>query len=248
MIAYAFLTKTPNNDLIAFAQKLYDKYHYHIYIFVDDNSYEINDISGINFVKINKEDCIKHKICYCNEKFPGAIHHNQSSCKVLALDKAVYYFVYVNKTYDHIWLIEDDVFIPSVDAFYNLDNKYHNSDLLSAKNNKCLPHEEDVWFWPYALKCFKHPVYCSMMCCCRLSSRLLDKIKDYAILNGFIPFFEFSFNTIAMQNDLHVDCPKELSSIVWQEQWKIDDFKKNPNHFFHPLKEFDKHEYYRSCL
>lgn len=249
MIAYAFLTKTPNDNLINFAEKLYNKHKYHIYIFIDDDTYEIRDQnSNLNFIKINSDICIEKNMCYSGEKSQDAISNNHTSCKVIALDKALYYFSYVNKIYDHIWLIEDDVFIPSLDAFYNLDIKYNNSDLLCAKNNKCLPHEENIWFWPYALKCFQHPVYCSMMCCCRISSKLLNKIKDYALSHGFIPFLEFSFNTIAMQNNLQVDCPKELSTIVWNEKWTIDDFRQNPDHLFHPLKDFAKHEYYRSLI
>lgn len=251
MIAYAFLTKTPNHTLIDFAQRLYDKYKYDIYIFIDDDSFQQKTLStDINFIKIDKNDCINKNICYCVEWSMDIVFQDQGNRKVYALDKSLYYFAYINKKYDFIWLIEDDVFIPSLEALYNIDTRYQNSDLLCANNDKCHPHQENEWFWPFALKCFEHPVYCSMLCCCRISAQLLDKITNYSLSKGFVPLHEFSFNTLAMQNNLQVDCPQELSTIFCKQgyKWTIQDFKDNPNNLFHPLKDFDNHEYYRSCI
>jgi hypothetical protein len=43
-------------------------------------------------------------------------------------------------------------------------------------------------------------------------------------------------------------CPPELSTIVYRNDWTIEDFKNNPKNLFHPLKDFSMHEYYRNEL
>lgn len=54
MISYAFLTKSPNDELIKFANELYDTHKYDIYIIVDDDNYLIKNYNpNLNFIKIN---------------------------------------------------------------------------------------------------------------------------------------------------------------------------------------------------
>ena len=50
-------------------------------------------------------------------------------------EKALYYFCTHDIDFDHIWFIEDDVFIPNITTIDYLDNKYPHGDLLCASNS-----------------------------------------------------------------------------------------------------------------
>jgi hypothetical protein len=165
-------------------------------------------------------------------------------------DKSLYYFTHICTVYDYVWFIEDDVFIPCVDTILNIDNKYISGDLLVATNNisKDFEVEQNVWHWKYAIQIFGFPSYCSMTCACRMSRLLLIKIKECALQNGFIPFHEFSFNTIAMNSGLSVQCPPELSTVKYNEMLTLEDIKNNKNNLFHPIKAYDQHEMIREYL
>lgn len=252
-IAYAFLTINPNNDLITFCKKLYDKYKYDIYIFVDNNNYKLDDEkdekdekTNINFIKISGEKCLEKKMCLILEEDNFQMINVDGAKITSSWDKALYYFNYENNSYEHVWFIEDDVFISSIDSFNDIDNNFPTSDLLTSNNIICT--DEKKWKWSICLKFYKHPVYSSMVCACRMSKKLLKLIAIQAKELGFIPYLEFSFNTLANQNSLKVDCPKELSCILYRHNWTLEDFKKNKGYLFHPVKDFNNHEEYRNKI
>jgi hypothetical protein len=252
--AYAFLTKVPNQPLITFAERLFDKYNIPVYIFIDDDSYHINNSDKIHFVKINADECRKHNIC-CTSEINYYNTRNHSTKKVNAWDKAIFYFIYINSSYDHVWFIEDDVLILSDDTLINIDAKFPDSDLLSSSNSPSKQHEVEnhEWFWDFAIYLFGFPAYCSMVCACRMSKNMLLTINSVAQQIKFIPFIEFSFNTIAMRANLKVDCPLQMSTLIYKNDWNIDDFKQNKHNLFHPIKDYHKHGIYRqealqSCI
>ena len=247
--AYAFLTKKPNNTLIKFAEDLYDKYKFDIYIFVDDNNYTLDKSKKINFIQIDNDECLNNNIRFTQEPFLYNVIKNQGKI-VNSWDKAVYYFAYLNIDYNYVWFIEDDVFIGSIDALNYIDNKYPKYDLLAATNNISKEEEvkNNVWYWYYAVEVFGFPSYCSMACACRLSKELLKLVKETSQQLGYVPYHEFSFNTLAMKNNLSVYCPKELSTILFEKDWSLNDFKENKNNLFHPVKCYDNHDIYRSLI
>ncbi len=249
MIAYAFLTRSPNDDLIEFANELYNKHKCDIYIIIDDDNYLIKRYNpNINFIKINKNNCISNNLIYSIEPHLGEILNKSQNKMVTSWDKAIYYFNYENTKYDHIWLIEDDVFIASIDSLAKINNDYPDSDLLTAKNNEFKDHEVRDWFWPYCLQVFQKPCFCSMMCACRVSKKLLSLIVQKSKEISFTPYHEFLFNTIAGQANLKVDCPNELKTIVYRNEWSFEEIKENPLNLYHPLKNFSLHKSYRERL
>ena len=245
MTTIAFLTKTPNNDLITFAEKLSD--YFKVFIFVDDNDFKVIENEKINFIQIDNEECKKNNYIFTEETF---ISNDYNRKQLSSWDKCLYYFNCIYDNYDNIWIIEDDVFIPSVDALININDKYNNSDLITAANKKGTAEDgiNNVWHWRYALMIFDEPVYCSMVCCCRLSKKLLLEIKKNVERFQLVPLNEFLFNTLAMKNDMIVSNPIELSTIVFRHDWTIKDFKEHPDYLYHPIKDYNNHNSYRKMI
>jgi hypothetical protein len=142
--------------------------------------------------------------------------------------------------YSKIWFIEEDVFIPTLRTISDIDEKYPSADLLVEEHT----HKMDGDTWPH----WKHvndtldlplPWVKGMICAVRVSKALMDSIQDYVDKKKRLPFDEVMFNTLAEQNNLTVDTPKELSTIQWRTRWKLEDIKKE--NLYHPVKEFDTH-------
>jgi hypothetical protein len=247
--AYAFLTKIPNQTLITFAERLFDKYNMQIYIFIDDNNYHINKSEKIHFIKINADECRKHHIC-CTSEINYFNTRNLANTMVNAWDKALFYFMYINTSYEYVWFIEDDVFISSDEALIDIDKEYPNSDLLTSSNSPSKRCEVDnnEWFWNYAIYLFGFPAYCSMVCACRMSKNMLQTINAVAQQIGCIPYIEFSFNTIAMRAKLKVECPEQLSTLLYKKEWSIEDMKTHKNNLFHPIKDYHRHDILRESI
>lgn len=243
----AFLTKFPNDDLISFAEKLSE--FYKIFVFIDDNTFDYIENDKINYVKIDNEECVNNGFTYTEESF---ISNDYKQKTLSSWDKALYYFTSKNLDYDNVWFIEDDVFIPSTDAFNKINEKSNNNDLVCAANKKGTLEDakNHIWHWKYAFMVFEEEqfCYCSMVCCCRLSKRLLLEIKKITQKFNLVPLNEFLFNTLAMKNNFNVYNPIELSSIVFKNDWTIEDFNKNPDYLYHPIKDFNNHNKYRIII
>ena len=106
--ALCLLTKVPNNIWLEILNNFID---YDVFVIIDDNSnyysntYE-NKYNNIKIIQIENADCYKNGYTNCNSAvgFP----------EVISWDKALYLMGEIKKEYEHIWLIEDDVF------FYDL--------------------------------------------------------------------------------------------------------------------------------
>lgn len=250
MITYiAFLSKYPNKCLINFAEKLSE--YYKVFIIIDDNSKKYqNNNTKVTLIQINNEICIENNYKYALEMFYNNVKNNDNTRKVLAKDKAIYYFLNKDINFDNIWFIEDDVFISSVNLFKTLNENYQNSDLLCSHNSKGtkIEAEKREWFWNYAIHIFGEPSYCTMACCIRVSNNLLKIVDNVIKTLKFIPFHEFLFTTLANKYNLIINTSYELSNIKYTEKWTIEDFKKNKNIIYHPVKDFDNHDNYRIIL
>lgn len=243
----AFLTKSPSNCLIKFAERL--SLFFDIYIIIDDNNYKCEKNKLINLIQIDNDLCKKHSFIYLDTQY-----NDTSDKNIYSWEKAIYYFNYINTNFDYVWFIEDDVFIISVNAIINLNNKSKNNDLVCVSNikgdlNTC----KNTWLWNYTFIIFEEPAYSSMVCICRLSKKLLiltnlliQELKNKHKLLFFI--YEFFLNTIAMKYNLSIYCPEELSTITFDTKWELDDFKKSKNNFFHPVKTYNLFEDYRDTI
>ena len=116
--------------------------------------------------------------------------------EITAWDKSLYYFSSINTEYEKVWFFEDDVFFHDEESLLNIDSKYDNSDLLSNSYYENLNGHKNDWHWDRIDIRFEPPYYCAMVCCVRISSNLLSKIRNYANEHHTLFFLEALFSTI----------------------------------------------------
>jgi len=231
--AIVLLTRKPNNIWLNFLNNFNN---YDIYIIIDENIYDYyklyNSInSKITIIQI--DDDLSKLYGYHNFVYPTRDLPN----KPLAWDKAMFYFCEINKTYNRIWLIEDDVFILNEDVIKNIYIKYPKSDLLTPFHDINYDGNLDTWqFWFCAEGRINTPWARSMTCACRVSNRLLMKIKEYVDHNKILFFHETMFNTLAEHNKYIIDNPEELSTVQYNTEWDFNNL--NLNNLYHPVKDY----------
>lgn len=235
-----FLTVKPNKLFYDFCKQLKNK-NYDIYICIDDNSYNIPDYDNeIKIIKLDNELCQKNGFKSCVLKF------NNKAC---SRDKALYYFCKENINYDHIWFIEEDVFIPNKETIINIDKRHKNinCDLLCASNHMVYEKQKN-WHWKHINNQIKiNPPYAkSMICAIRCSKKLLNCINNYAKKHNNLFMDEALFNTLAYHNNLNVITPYELFGIVFRHNWELNKIKKDC--LYHPIKNIDIQVEYRKKL
>ena len=215
-----------------FLEEMYDyfkekKLDYTIYVTIDNNNTIYKDTEKYKIIQIDH-------LLATKEGFKDSLlryyHRKDSKIKSFALDKTLYYFS-KNNNYDNYWLLEEDVFIPSVKTIPSLDKKYKEADLL-VKNNNINESGKMDWHWPLMVRDNKNklrkkrvekaeksknyylplPWYNSFCCMIRISSKLLDAVKMFAHKNKTLIFMEFMFNTIAMHNNLKLITVEEFKS------------------------------------
>lgn len=236
-IAIALLTIEPKKIWLDFL--LTFKNNYDVFIFIDNNNININlfknNYPGLNFIQINNDESIRNG--YSNSSYI-------IKTDPITWDKSLYYFTLINKKYKHVWFIEDDVFINSVNNIIKLDNKYNNSDLIVKANNINQDGKTSDWnHWNQVNNTLDLPWSMSMVCICRLSDRLLKKIYNFTEKNKKLNFIEFLFNTIALHNNYIISNPVEFEPIVYRHNWDID--KVDINLLYHPIKNINDHKYIR---
>lgn len=228
----------PNDMWIKFLSKFNS---YDIYICVDDNNIDYKEkyihYMNIHIIQIKEEDC----------KNNGFIDTNFAIRKYISgWDKALYYFSKINTNYDNVWFLEDDVFFYNEETLLNIDSKYNDSDMLSNQYYENLLGENTDWLWPKIKIRIPPPYYCAMVCAVRMSKILLSKIKDYANEYMTLFFLEALFSTICKTNNLKYDIPSELWSIAYRRNYNDDELNKS--NLYHPIKDMNKHTYYRNML
>lgn len=255
-----FLTKKPNKLFYDFCEKLIS-HDYDVYIFIDDNTYNLYYVYGNTINTETHERMINSKVkvikidnIICeNQGFKSTISwmNGRSSSR----DKSLYYFCKINKTiYENFWFLEEDVFIPSVDTIKNIDEKYKhlNSDLLSPSNIIFNENLKDLkgWHWDLVEKQIKYtnpPFGISLSCAIRVSKKLLKCIDEYVDKYKNLFFCEVLFNTISLQNNLKVITPIELSTIVYGKIWK-DKEEFDKNYLYHPIKNINEQYNFRKLI
>jgi len=233
----AFLTVKPPKLFFEFIKEL-KKPNYDIYVIIDDNNYKIKEIyNNINIIYINTNE--SEMIGFKSSVF----NKNNIAC---SRDKALYYFSHKVTNYDYIWLIEEDVFIPTTQTIFNIDNKYNDNiyDLLVSKHDVYNTKQYD-WLWSYVYKQTNIglPYACAMICAIRCSKKLIISISKYAENNKSLFLDETLFNTIAEHNNLNVKIISELSNIIWKKNWEKEEI--NNYNLYHPIKDINIQFSYR---
>lgn len=224
-----------NKETFAFAEKLNNIYD--VYICIDNNDsmlpkYDETKIKIIRFYNNEPDD----------NYFKGSVEYAKN--RACSRDKALYYFCKIDTNYEYIWFLEEDVFIPHKDTITNIDNIYKTEDLLSRENIIKISRNDLSSYWQHWDKNnnkIDFPWAHSMICAIRVSKKLMECILEFVNNKKYLLFDELLFNTIALQNNLHVVTPIEFSNIVFSFHDIIPD-NINENYLYHPIKNLKKHK------
>lgn len=246
-----FLTAFAQGPTIGTAFAQYD-----IYIIIDSKQNQtaithLDKYKNLNFIQIGEQQCINHG--YKNVNFIGV------NKLISGWDKALLYFsVIMPEKYDHVWFIEDDVFFLKEQLLINLDRQYPNQDLIAncdfdettVTTNKSINKD---WLWKKIDIEIPKPHYAGMMCITRMSNKLLQCIRWYAATYKTLFFLEALFPTITEYFNLTHACPCELKTVTYRDPFFDEesdtfygDLDRVETHFFHPIKDQNKHKELRS--
>jgi len=166
---------------------------------------------------------------------------------ITAWERGLYHFaVTVQGKYDHVWFFEDDVFIPTASAIYNLDLKYPESDLLSNTCWRTQKVRQQDWHWSNIDIPFPPPYWTGMMCIVRMSQRFLSLLRDYGMREKTFFFLEAMFPTLVKRSSLVHHCPREFASVVYRKTYHYTDIR--PECLYHPIKNLNDQAFYRQYL
>jgi hypothetical protein len=214
---------------------------YDIYIVIDNNSINFKKLycdekyKNINFIQIDNKLCEDNGFKNTNNYVFGTVNGWD---KVLLFSMSLFM-----NTYNNVWIMEDDVFLFDEKTLINIDKKYEDADLLSADLEENNTGEKETWHWPTIEINLNPPFYHGMMCCVRMSRKLLNSIKEYCIVNKTLFFLEALFPTIAKNNNLICSQPEELKNIFFRHNFDI--MKLNTGYIYHPIKDLNIQNIYR---
>jgi hypothetical protein len=234
-VAIVFLCKYPSKGTLDFANKIGNDTADDVYV-ISDELYNESTLSNVSVLSIPDELCLQSG--YMNSNIGSDVTHIKKN--PIAYDKALYHFSLIDRSYDFVLFLEDDVLVQTTDTIKKFIDKYVKYDLVTPQNffkdNNWLD-----WHWKHVVDKISPPYYYSMVCACGMSRIMLDVIHEYVCEKNTLFYIESMFNTLAMQNNLKVIDAPELKSIVWMGDWDFDDYLLLPNNFFHPVKNPDNH-------
>ena len=227
--AIVFLTITPSEYLINVANSL-ERLNYTIFICADSNIYTSdNKTKNIHIIQYPNQECYKHG--YKNSSF--IIKPNG----VIAWDKALYHFCVNDTSYDYVWFIEDDVFLPTNYVISDIDTKYPSADVLSSAET-INTNGELHWHWKQASGNIPLPWMKALVCAVRLSKSVLSLVNTYVKKYNKLLFIELFFHTLALHNKLIIKDIPELSGIIYKKHWSFTDTRLDT--LYHPIKDTNK--------
>jgi len=243
--AICFLTVHANPTTFRFAESFKQRHpRYDVFLCIDKPPFPMIPYNSewVTIIQYNHQECESRgymgTVVYCLDR----------AC---SRDKALYHFCCDMQTvYDHVWFLEEDVFVPTIDTLTLLDGQYPSDDLLSAFNETKLSDfdHRDYWqHWSRLTGRIDYPWAHSMISAVRVSNQLLGCIKQFANNKKHLLFDECLFNTLALQNNLIITCPPEMINIVFSFHDEIPK-KVEPTHLYHPIKDLAIHEMLRKKL
>ncbi|CAF3349038.1 unnamed protein product [Rotaria sp. Silwood2] len=244
--ALCFLTRQPSSETVEFALELAQNISsIDVFIIVDNNTVITLPIlsSTVQFLQFNETICTKYGFQQANVFGSGKI------CS--AWDKALYYFSRHSNHHSFVWFVEEDVFIPSIQAFLSLHELYSSSyDLVTADIEYNINGNLTSWYhWYLAPGTFVLPWAHGMVCAIGCSRRLLLAVNEYVQWRGHLIFIEFLFHTLSIQdNNMKVVTPLELDTIIYRNKYTFEQIQARPNNWWHPIKNFDQQREWRKWL
>lgn len=208
-----------------------------VFIFVDrpETNHIYRNRQGIFIVSMASSFCRSHGY----SEFGSFAYIKK---QVTSWDKALFFFNKVIPKYRFVWILEADVFIPSLQAFRQVHRHvvHPNATISTDLVISSIIHENNdlnAWHWR-ALQplLVSQPWYHSMACVLGMSRALLQLLDDFATAHHRLQFLEVIPLTLAIQNNLTVYVPAEFETIAHQQYFSCEDVLHRSNHWFHPIK------------
>ncbi|CAF0737910.1 unnamed protein product [Adineta ricciae] len=244
--AFCFLSRQPTTHVIQSASELADTIpSIDVYVLVDHNNVSLpsSSSSSIRYIQLNETFLIK-------EGFQKAgMFGSNKICS--AWDKALYYFTRIATNYSFVWFAEEDVFIPTTQAFLSLHELYspHN-DFVAPELAYNIQGDTYSWYhWYLAPGTFTIPWAHGIVCIVGSSRRMLSAVDEYARWRGELTFVEFLFHTMGIQHkEMTIVTPLELNTIAYRQRIAFEQVKNRPNNLWHPVKSFFNQKKWRQNI
>ncbi len=189
---------------------------------------------NVKFIWIPDEVCLQNN--YTNSDYVFK--------PIVATDRAYYYFGRENAKYDYVWFIEDDVWFNSMDNLKRLDQKYTTADLIVPGEAEHTP--DDKWpHWHQIQNRLPQPWSHWIICACRISRKLLQKMDDLVKEQESLIYKEIMFHTLAKQNKMEIRTPEELKNVTWKDD--VLNMPHKDGYLYHPIKNVDMHKKMRGA-
>ena len=164
---------------------------------------------------------------------------------VQAWDKALFFFTKVSRSYEFVWFMEYDVYIPSLKAFVDVHNMamHQRSDFVVREkelvDNKWIPWRVGDDFH------MDRPWYHSLVCASGLSRRLLGDVLEYTRTYHQLEMIEVLFHTITHHKKYNIYLPRQFETINFNPQgyvnWNCNDvLTTHSDMWYHPIKNQTK--------
>lgn len=229
--AVVFLsTSIPHYLSVEFGKELQNSFDVHYVIDSDDFHSLRRQRWRANTSIIQISDKVAKEAGY----YGSVVYFMRRAC---AKDKALYFLTNIAPKYELVWLIEDDVLIPSSTTLNHLDKKYPNADLIVPPYSIVQSSSEtNDWHWPKIrhLIAFPFPWAHGMTCAVRFSKNFIQHLAEYVHREKKLFHDEAVFTTLAIHTNLTIETPPAMHYILYQAK---EPFKAvDAMHLYHPVK------------
>lgn len=199
------------------------------------------------------EETVSQKITLINidpfESQEAGYHSSlpELSRLVSAYDIAIYYFSRKRGYFNHVWLIDDDVFIANLDTLKNLDARHTHTDLLTStyNHNGDGDYNKNGWYhWRQTIGYTGPPWVMNSAAAVRVSKRLFTFIDMLVKTRYRLLMRELMFGTACHKAKFSQRSPPELSTLSSKKKLTTEDFKLAPTNLFHPVRDIENYDSY----
>jgi len=221
--------------------------NYDLYVVVQDKIL----ISKVN----SKLTRMMSIISPCEKKCESLGYNGSTYCESGIIDfstrdRSLYFFSEEMTEYENVWMVEEDVFIPSSETLLKIDAKYPSEDLLCPKIKRL--HPDWHWYKNALEELPDQEVYTSMSCSIRCSNNFFKALKISANNKKYLEMDEILFANIALKNNLRAKYIEELKYIMFFNHQLprncFDGSFIDKNNLYHPLKNLNQQYNLRSLI
>lgn len=259
--AVVYLVGEPDDEIYSWTGQLQQSLNNaDVFVVADINNGNVSTLQSTvthsNVTVLHMNDSYLHSIGYY-----GCGYYQDPGDYVRASDKALYYFTQhpVGKQYQYLWLLESDVFVPSVGHLQRLIDEADQKqvDFISQRlspttvNNFDDANYEGWMWWPLLAEAeVAFPWQHTMIAAVGMSRDYLQHIPEWVERYQRLHFIEALLPTIAAQHaDLRIWNPDQLSDLTLKETWTLPEMMQaGANGIYHPIKDHSRWSEYRAAI